>query len=280
MEALIWIARGHERAALTEEPAQCPAAAGQAADVAAGRALFNAPQLLGGQASRARMNCATCHANGRVNAHFYLAGVSAQPGTADVSASFFSLARADGRFDPKPIPDLAEPGKVSRDPSSGALEHFIRGLIVEEFDGREPSPAELGALAAYVRSIRACPGRAQVPRTMAEPIGLIRDSVRAAAQMAERHETEAATILVSAARYQLGLVNERLVGPDFHRQRAMLLRASRELQPMADARAPDPLVLQQWLTGFDRDVVPALLKSEPRSLYNPARVARLWGADR
>jgi len=272
LQALVWIAPGHEVAALSREPAQCSASP-LSAEASTGMALFNAPQILGGQAARARISCATCHANGRVNRHFRLEGVSGATGTADVSSSFFSLARANGRFDPKPIPDLAQPGKISRDPASGALERFLRGLIVEEFDGREPSPAVLHALADYVRSVRACLGEGETARTIEEPLRLVRASVSAAADLAGRGETEAAADLVGAARYQLGLIDERFAGPGLRQERASLVAESRALQPQADAHKPDPAQLRRWLAHFDAFIVPRLRARAAWTLYDRDRLA-------
>lgn len=275
LSALIWIAPGHEAAALTHQPAMCLKGGGTDAEVQTGAALFNAPMLLGGQAARADMSCASCHSNGRRNPHFHLDGVSAEPGTADVSSSFFSLARANGRFDPKPTPDLSVPGKVSRDPATGALERFLRGLIVEEFSGREPSPAALAALAAYVRAIGDCGGAAEQPRRLADQAALVRLSVTAAERLAAAGDAGTAAIAVAGARHQLGLINERYAGPALARERKRLLAASRALQPLAQARAPGPEELRRWLAGFERDLMPLLARSEARSLYDEVR-ARNW----
>ena len=76
LQALVWIAPGHEAAALTRQPATCLGKSAADPSVVAGRALFNAPQLLGGQAARAGVSCASCHSNGRRNPHFQLAGIS------------------------------------------------------------------------------------------------------------------------------------------------------------------------------------------------------------
>ncbi|WP_421839206.1 hypothetical protein [Novosphingobium sp.] len=275
LSALIWIAPGHEAAALTRQPAMCSRAAAGDAQVMIGEALFNAPMLLGGQAARADMSCASCHSNGRRNPHFQLDGVSAGPGTADVSSSFFSPARANGRFDPKPIPDLAFPVNVSRDPASGALERFLRGLIVEEFSGREPSPAALSALAAYVRAIGDCGAEQEQPRRLADQIALVRLSVMAAEHLAAAGDPETAAIAVAGARHQLGLINERYAGQGLARERDRLLAASRALQPAAGSRAPELAELRRWLTGFERNLMPMLARSEVRSLYDDAR-AGLW----
>lgn len=278
LSALIWTQPGHEVAALTRQPAMCSKAAAGDAQAMIGEALFNAPMLLGGQAARADISCASCHSNGRRNPHFQLDGVSGGPGTADVSSSFFSLARANGRFDPKPIPDLALPGKISRDPASGELERFLRGLIVEEFSGREPSPAAISALAAYVRAIGDCGAVQGQPRRLADQAVLVRLSVMAAERLAAAGEAESAAIAVAGARHQLGLIDERYAGRGLARERDQLLAASRALQPAAQARAPEPAELRRWLTGFERDLLPMLARSEARSLYSEAR-ARAWLAE-
>lgn len=233
-----------------------------------GRALFNTPQLLGGQAARAEVSCASCHSNGRRAEHFRLDGISAAPGTADVSSGFFSVARDDRRFDPKPIPDLAVPGKVSRT-DRGALEAFLNTLVTKEFDGHPPAPTTLAALAAYVRSIRACSGPTDQSHRMAREIGLVEAAVRGAATMAANGESGTAAVLVAGARHQLGLIDERLVDGDRNaqRERAALLRESRLLEPGAAPISPDRL--RRWLARFDQRLVPRLLLLEPHSLYEP-----------
>ena len=277
--ALVWTAPGAERAVLLRQPATCLDSAADAAEVAYGRALFNAPQLLGGQAARAGISCASCHAGGRRSAAFFLEGVSGGPGTADVSASFFSPARANHAFDPKPIPDLITPGKVSRDPAAGALVPFLRGLIVEEFAGREPAPAELDAVAAYIRALRPCSSGDEERRTLARDLALLRLTVDAAARQAESGDDAGAALLASAARFRLGLIEERYAGPTFASERKRLLAASRALQPVGEARALTATGLQTWLARFEREAVPRLSRGERRSLYDPRQVER-WLARR
>ena len=273
LQALVWIAPGHEAAALTRQPATCLGEAEADPAVVAGRALFNAPQLLGGQAARAGISCASCHSNGRRNAHFQLSGISDGPGTADVSASFFGTARANARFDPKPIPDLALPGRISRDRQTPALESFMRGLIVEEFSGRPPGDAALGDLAAYVRAVKACPGAAEEPVRMAQTIGLFRDSIGAAARAAAAGEQPTAVRLTEAARWHLGLIDERLGIGGHARARKELLAASHRLQAISNGTIA-PAALLNVLAKFDRETVPRLLKAEYASLYRPETVAR------
>ena len=265
MAALTWIAPGHERAVLLAQPATCLDPAIAPGQVQIGQALFNAPDLFGGQAARAGISCASCHANGRRSAAFFLGGISGARGSADVSSSFFSLARADGRFDPKPIPDLALPGKIDRDPSSHAVEKFIRGLIVEEFSGREPSPAQLAGLADYVRAVKACPGQSSEPRNFAQDLALLRTTIGGAVRLLDQHDPAGALVLVKAARYRLGLIDERIAGPKRAALHNALLSASLQLERLPLERAG----LAAWLKAFERTVAPQLARQERQSLYDP-----------
>ena len=278
LQALVWIANGHEAAALTRQPTACLGDRQFDPAVVAGRALFNAPQLLGGQASRAGISCASCHSNGRRNPHFQLAGISAGPGTADVSASFFSVARGNGRFDPSPIPDLALPGRISHDRQLHALENFLRELIVEEFSGRPPGDAAMADLAAYVRAVKACPGAREEPVRMASQIGLLRDSIGAAARAAAAGDSSNAALLTAAARWHLGLIDERLTASGHAPVRSELLAMSRRLQAVGDGTV-GLLDLGKVLVDFDRQIAPRLLAVENSSLYRPETVDR-WLARR
>ena len=278
LQALVWIAPGHEAAALTRQPATCLSDSPANPAVMAGRALFNAPQLLGGQASRAGVSCASCHSNGRRNPHFELSGISDAPGTADVSASFFSVARGNGRFDPKPIPDLALPGQISRDPELRALEHFSRGLIVEEFSGQPPGNGALSDLAAYVRAAKPCPGRTDESVRLASRIDLFRDSVRSAARAAAAGDRQTAVVLAGAARWHLGLIDERIAAGGHAQTRKELLRTSRRLQTIQGGAITTKALLAM-LARFDRNLAPRLLQAENSSLYRPELVDR-WLAER
>lgn len=275
LETLRWTAPGSEIAALTTQPSAClsddprlplPVA------VQAGQALFNSPALLGGQAAKAGLSCASCHANGRDNPHFLMAGVSEQPGSADVTNSFFSAARSNGRFDPVAIPDLALPGKISRDPAGRALEPFIRTLIVDEFAGKEPSGAELDALSAYVRAIGTCPAgtAANQARRLADQLRLI-DQALTGAIAASDSDTALQRALIAAARHQLGLIDERYARPGLAPLRAKLLVASRSLGRLTEVQsAPGKRqrALARWQAHFRTGLAVQLGKREGASLYN------------
>lgn len=273
-EQLRWTAPGSELALLSAQPATCLAAPGDAL-VRSGRALFGAPTLLGGQAAKAGLSCASCHINGRGNRHFLLAGVSAAPGTADVTNSFFSAARGNGRFDPVAIPDLAVPGKVARDPDTRALEAFIRNLIVEEFGGQEPTPAMLDALAAYVRAVRPCPHGQSVRRRLGDQLAAIDDGAAGGQLMIHRADPQGALLAIASMRHQLGLIAERYAGPGLGREREDLLAASRMLQAIGDGDAEriGP-ALARWKGEFDTGLAKRLRRAERRSLYDADRLAK------
>src|SRR5688572_2155111 len=261
---------------LTRQPAEClvaPAGDEARRAVAIGRAAFRTPLLLGGQAARAGLSCASCHRNGRGNPHFLFPGLSGAPGTADVTSSIMSKQRGDGTVNPKPIPDLAGPHSariVSRSRETRALESFIRGLIVEEFDGPEPTPAVLDGLAAYVRGIgeEECE-KGEVPITLQAKL----DEANAAVALALNADREAARLLIASARSTLGEIDERFRLPGLERSRSILRQADSELRAV---RAGEESV-SSWL-GRWPDRRRALLRDGRRSLFSPAVLRRALAA--
>jgi len=256
---------------LTTAPRECRIASANpdTAAVAIGRAAFNAPLLLGGQAARAGVACASCHRAGRGNPHFAFPGVSGRPGTADVTSSLFSSRRGDGIANPRPIPDLAaDPARIDRDPASPALRAFIRGLVVEEFDGLEPSPAVLDGLAAYVRALGGnCGG--DVPLTADAEAEAARAAIAAATRSLAGADAPTAYLMIGAARSALGRLDERYSPVAGISGRLAARDAElRQVQAMTTARpAAAAAALDRWTLRFGRDVR-ALRATERRSLYD------------
>lgn len=282
--ALLWTAPDVAQQVLGEQPRQCLRPGFEPAKLATGEALFNSPALLGGQAAKAQLSCAACHRNGRDNVHFLLPQLSGAPGTADVTNSFFGTARANARFDPVIIPDLAAPGKVSRAPDNPELARFIRTLVVEEFSGAEPTPAMLDALASYVRAIGPCPAGASAlqPRRLADQLRLIDQAVAGASAAIDR-DAQTETQQIAAARHQLGLIDERYARADLGALRRALLGASRDLARLAasDRKVADRRqALQKWHRHFSAKLVPRLRRDEPASLYDPGQLRRALEGDR
>jgi hypothetical protein len=274
-----WLAPEALLDGLTRQPRECLARPrGEAArrSVAIGRAAFRAPLLLGGQAARAGLSCASCHRNGRGNPHFSFPGVSGNPGTADVTSSLMSKRRGDGKANPKPIPDLAAPPAthIASRSQPRALERFIHGLVVEEFDGAEPPPAVLDGLVAYVRAIEPCPGHEPVTLT-----GKLRDvelAMAAARGAASTGDRATSRLLIGAARSTLGSVDERFRLPGLQAGRRVLTEADQELRNIQQAIETGASATQQFSAWQRR--WPArkrqLRAQEARSLFSPAVLRR------
>ncbi|MEO8115176.1 MAG: hypothetical protein ABI655_12390 [Phenylobacterium sp.] len=281
---MLWVGRDADPArALGSVPTECltpTADPAQARKVEVGRAAFRTPVVLGGQAARAGINCETCHRGGRANPDFLFPGVSGAPGTADVTSSLFSTHRGNGTFDPKAIPDLSGPKgrlKVSQAPGDGRLEAFIHGLVTEEFDGPEPSPAVLEGLAAYVRALdpAACPAAARQPLGVAMLMADARRALTAAQAEVRAGDLPAAVVMTAAARARLGLIDERYADPGLAAQRSRLRAADRRLAEVQAAlrekRPGAARALAAWLAQ-SQALEADLARREAASLFDPARL--------
>lgn len=274
-----WVAGEADAASvLTHRPVECLPLrpwSDKALSIEVGRAAFRTPLLLGGQASRAGLSCDSCHRNGRANPSFFFPGLSGAPGTADVTSALFSTRRDDGIDNPKVIPDLGGPKnrlKIDQRHNDRALRSFIRGLVVDEFDGVEPPAAVLTGLATYVRALSpaVCQGRADEPLHAEQTITDTRRAVRAGLAVLKRHDVETAVFLVGAARSQLALLDERYAPPSLSADRARIKSAALDLATaLADIRAANPRAqtdLTDWLARMP-SWADTLRRDEARSLY-------------
>lgn len=278
LQALHWVAPDADPVAVfATEPTEClarPADPATAQAVEVGRAAFRTSLLLGGQAARAGLTCESCHRGGRGNPDFLFPGASGAPGTADVTLSLFSSHRGNGVHDPKPIPDLSGPRDRLKVPSD-QLPAFIRGLIVEEFDGREPPPAILEGLAAYVRALSpaACPAPARAP---AGPAPLMDDARRALAAAGRAYaagDLPTAVLTIAAARARLGLLDERYkpLPAETARLRAADAALADLQQSIREGRPDTGAALARWVHD-SRRLESALIARQGRSLFNPDRL--------
>ena len=271
-----WQAQPMRVAALTVAPRECLAPSTNDNDaqlISIGRTAFNYPLLLGGQAARSQLSCATCHPSGRRNAEFWLRGLSDGPGTADVTSSMMSSHRGNGVFDPKPIPDLAKP-KISRDPASPALATFVHGLITKEFDGTEPPRTVFEGLLAYIRAVRPCQPDALEPITVDGAIADIETAMRNASDALRLSDRPSARLLIGAARLRLGDIYERYAMTSLRADQAAIQTADRpllELQHALDRNEDIHLRLAAW--RFSNRLRQLLLRDAPRSFYDPATLA-------
>ena len=183
-----------------------------------------------------------------------------------------SSHRGNQVFDPRPIPDLALPGKVSRDPSDPALRRFIQGLVVEEFDGAEPPPRVLDGLAAYVRALDrvACRGEA-LPIALADQLDEFARAGAAARAALATGDRPAARLMIAAMRTTLGQIDERYPGQRFEAHRRALRTADRDLlaiQHALDRGDPGAMPRLDQVAQRTENWAAVLRRDERWSLYN------------
>lgn len=275
---LRWLSPGADRVlALTTSPGECLSTPGNAETsylVEIGRAAFNSPRLLGGQASRAGLSCASCHADGRSNTDFFLEGLSREPGTADVTSSVFSQVREDGIFNPVPIPTLVG---VAKKQSFGTmapkvnLHEFIGAAISDEFDAPMPTKAVMAGLSAYLTALdaNACP-EGRTPLTVRRASDDVRRVLAAADRSLENGDNETADFLLVSAQAALGRMAARYPDKANSALRGEILALSKILggarrgQNAASQREQITDALK-YLGGLNA----RLHKGEAASLYDP-----------
>lgn len=278
LQAVSWIPRDADPVRVfATQPTEClarPADPALARSIEVGRAAFRTPLLLGGQAARAGLSCESCHRNGRGNPDFHFPGASGAPGTADVTLSLFSSRRGNGTHDPKAIPDLSGP-RSSLKVAQSDLPAFIRGLVVEEFDGREPPPAVLAGLADYVGAL--APTHCPAPtREVTSPVPLLDDARRAvsAAESAlAAGDRPTALLMIAAARARLFLIDERYADlpAEVARLRAADARLAALQAAAREGRLDTAFRLVEW-RGDTHELERRLLRRQRASLFNPARL--------
>jgi hypothetical protein len=265
-----WLKTPDMVADLTTLPPEClawPADRAQRQSVAVGRALFRSPLLLGGQAARAGLSCASCHRNGRTNPHFHFPGISGEAGTADVTASIMSEHRGDGIFNPKPIPDLGgDPAKL-KVKGTPKLRDFVHGLITQEFDGPEPSPAELDSIVAYVRALSPAACRGSGPAiSLAAKLADVDSAASLARTAYASGDAATGRALLAAARSTLGAIDERFQVGGLDSARQQLKSADGVLFRLQEAGTSGPWA--EWKRDWPKRKR-ALRSAAPRSLFNP-----------
>jgi hypothetical protein len=254
---------------LTQAPGECLART--APDIEIGRALFRSPNLLGGQAARAGLSCHACHSNGGINTRFLLPELTNRAGHSDVTSEWASHTRGDGVMNPVPIPDLAGAAGhatfgQNREPS---LEAFVRGVIVDEFQGEPPNGQAFAGMIAYLRALRlsACPS-ADVAITLTSAA----DDVRRAVSAAENADAQTASAVLLAAQDMVGRIVERLPPQRFARDRRRLENLSRELGALRDANdihVSLATAIPGWRTRFDAAIT-RIAGREDRTYFNEA----------
>lgn len=150
--------------------------------IALGDMAFDSPFIFGEPARTLGVSCNTCHNKSITNPGFFIPGLSARPGGMDVSNSFFAPHANNGHFDPLDTPDLRGirfTAPYGRNGRFGSLREFVRNVITNEFNGREPEPLLLDGLIAYMLEFDF------LPNPWLERNGSLRDTASEAAKRGE-----------------------------------------------------------------------------------------------
>jgi hypothetical protein len=161
-------------------------------------------------------------------------------------------------LNPRTIPDLHGVARRTRLGAAGetSLERFVRGVIVDEFQGAAPPAAAFAGLLAYLRALdpEACPpGAAERPVTLASAAEDVRRALRAA--LAQRADPATQSLALGATQTAIGRVAERLPAARFGEERRALQALAGDLAAARNAGAGQARVLDAvapgWLARFD-----------------------------
>lgn len=236
-----------------------------------GKAAFNTPSLLGGQAARLGISCNTCHRSGQSNSGFFIAGISDNPGRLDVTHGFFSEVREDNNFNPVPIPTLLNiTGKSvfgTVHPQS-SLDNFIHGVIVDEFSGQEPAPEVMKAILFFVSALddASCSPNDNIARDLQTEMAFLETTIDTLYKSIGRDDSENSSILVLAAQSLLQNMHYRYTAhPEILNG---LERMSRDLRAVyRQDRDQQLFLLADWHSRFNV-LKNTLMEQENNSLYN------------
>ncbi|MEO7251044.1 MAG: hypothetical protein ABIW30_00370 [Arenimonas sp.] len=186
--------------------------------------------------------------------------------------------RGDRTSNPIPIPDLSGTvRKVSRDASDPALARFIHGLIVEEFDGPEPTALTLASLVTFVRELSpsACPPAREQRIRLSGHVVSARRAAQAAQFAMDAGDPATARLMLASARTELGLIDERYAAPVLGRDRQRLREADFDLaaiqQAIDSGKTDTTLRIAAWLADLPR-WTGQLARDEPLSMFNVERL--------
>lgn len=284
LDDLNWLAPGAGRAAaLTSAPAEClamPADPEHASLVALGRVAFRSPALLGGLAARSGIACDTCHRNGHGNPDFFIAGISAAPGTADVTSAIFSQTRGDDSANPVPIPDLTGiAGKASFGTMRPAadLPGFVHSVMVDEFQGNQPAPEIERALVAYVSALRRedCPASPTVTVDLDSAIADLDRTWTVLQTALDRGNPEVTDFVLRSLNLELGRLAQRF--PAATEAARVLPDLGRALGALRTLARDDPDRARPALAAWRRRLEPGLAslrRQEANSLFDRAAIER------
>ena len=122
-----------------------------------GELLFHAPDILGEEAQRTGLSCATCHPGGATARWFFVEQVSDRPGNVDLTSSIFHPPADDGLDNPINIPSLRGVGKTAPYGFDGrfpTLREVLQHVVETETGGDALSLLAEDSLVAFLDSLR------------------------------------------------------------------------------------------------------------------------------
>ena len=151
----------------------------------------------------------------------------------------------------------------------------MHGLITEELDGPEPSPAALDAIVAYVDALTPAACRKAGPITLAARIAEVDSALDLAHRYYAAGDAKTGRALVAAARSTLGAIDERFQVAGLETARGALREADAELFQLQQSGRRGSWA--DWSREWPRHKR-ALLSAERKSLYNPGILRKLVAA--
>ncbi|MCG8493458.1 MAG: hypothetical protein MI743_17685 [Sneathiellales bacterium] len=148
-----WLPAGSHTGMTVIAPEQLANGARLEGDTLLGKLLFNSPSILGEKAVRIGLSCNSCHPNGHRNSDFFIPKLSSEPGTIDLTSSFWHDGGEDSLFNPIAIPTLRNirnTAPYGHQNNILSLRRFTENVIVKEFGGPEPDIAVLDPLMSYM----------------------------------------------------------------------------------------------------------------------------------
>lgn len=257
---------------LSYQPVECLNAEAYASNtylIDLGKAAFNTPALLGGQAARMGISCNTCHRSGQDNPQFFIAGISDNPGRLDVTHGFFSEVREDNSFNPVAIPTLLnikDKRSFGTVQPQDSLEAFIQSVIVDEFAGRQPTAEVMQAVMAYILALDKtdCDNSGKMNRDLRLELAFLDKTIDTFYKAIDRGQPDSSAMLMLAAQSQLQSIHHRFV--DHPEILADLERMSRELRVGYQQDRNDQLFLADWYNRFNI-LKTTMLEQSVNSLY-------------
>lgn len=256
---------------LNSQPAECLSTAvdeesRQTLDL--GRAAFRNPGLLGVSAAELGLSCNSCHRSGRDNSRFFIAGLSAQPGSVDISSAEFSRPHDDGLFNPLPIPDLLDVD--SRQATD--LRDYINAVITEDFGGNRPMPEVLSALSEYVDALDSanCPADPFIERNLSSDLEELDRELALLRRAVATDDKELIAFLVTATQHQFNEIYRRyqhLTDTELPVSLNTLSRGLIDLNRVWFTPSDNLLFLDSWEDWFNQ-LRPELRQLEQNSYYH------------